>query len=148
MLMFVCLSAPRSLQVLSARPVNPAGTVLPPAIIIASTTIQVLDDDGQPSSVVGITPTVQSSSSTCTGSCSEYSSRIYYDSLVKFHPIGPLTSIQLVACDVQAQNTTIKIDASEGELTDPVGLLSALWNDWTLPSPPSSTQSFLDPVGA
>ena len=61
---------------------------------------------------------------------------------------GPLTSIQLVACNVQAQNTTIKIKADEGELEDPIGPVDVSWANWALPSAVPSNQAFLDPVSA
>ncbi|KAJ3558246.1 hypothetical protein NM688_g1043 [Phlebia brevispora] len=124
----VITPAPRSLRVLSPQPVNIQETGLPPTLFVVSTTVQIVDDGNSALSVVDINPSVQGNASGCGN-----------------NPCAPVSSVQVVACNVQASNTTVKIEADEGDLEVSSGSQDVSWHSWSLPNAPS--QPFLQPVG-
>ncbi|KAJ3557196.1 hypothetical protein NM688_g1603 [Phlebia brevispora] len=122
----VITPAPRSLRVLSPQPVNIKETGLPPTLFIVSTTVQITDDGGSALSVVDINPSVQGNASGCGKT-----------------PCMPVVSVQVVACNVRASNTTVEIRG--GSLKSSLSSRNASWHSWSLPTAPS--QPFLRSVG-
>ena len=58
--------------------------------------------------------------------------------------LGPITQIQVVACDIQAFNGTEEIDLETGNLETVFEEVSMGWTPWSVPSAPPD--GYLTPV--
>ena len=148
--------APGTLNIVSAEPANEGGAA-PPTIFVVASGIQIVNDGDNwmtpnASSWTQIDPPLIPDPRTCDpagggSGCGAYIAHYFTFYHATDHRSDPVDRIQVVACDVAANKTTLNVDQT-GQLVEQATLAepeSQLWYPWA-PSGSDPSQPFLAQV--